>query len=113
MDLREETRSLEQVRESLETVAYTDKAELQAETQRKLYNRTVNVVMDISALPLGEQKFGKEIQMITAAAGAMNDATEILGRPDTGREATAACAADARHRARTASGARAGPTGAP
>ena len=90
MDLREETRSLEQVRESLETVAYTDKAELQTETQRKLYNRTVNVVMDISALPLGEQKFGKEIQMITAAAGAMNDATEILGRPDTGREAIAA-----------------------
>ncbi len=90
MDLREETRSLEQVREKLETVAYTDKAELQSETQRKLYNRTVNVVMDIGALPLGEQKFGKEIQMITAAGGAMNDATDILSRPDTGREAIAA-----------------------
>ena len=90
MDLREETRSLEQVRENLETVAYTDKAELQADTQRKLYNRTVNVVMDIRALPLGEQKFGKEIQMITAAGAAMNDATDILGRPDTGREAIAA-----------------------
>ena len=90
MDLREETRSLEQVREKLETGAYADKAELQAETQQKLYNRTINVVMDISALPLGEQKFGKEIQLITAAGGAMNDATVVLGRPDTGREAIAA-----------------------
>ena len=90
MDLREETRSLEQVRENLENVAYIDKAEFQAETQRKLYNRTVNVVMDISALPLGEQKFGKEMQLITAAGAAMNDATGILGRPDTGREAIAA-----------------------
>ena len=90
MDLREETRSLEQVRENLEAVAYTDKAELQAETQRKLYNRTVNVVMDISALPLGEQKFGKEMKLITAAGAAMNDATDILGRPDTGRQAIAA-----------------------
>ena len=85
-----ETRSLEQVRENLEAGAYTDKAELQAEKQRKLYNRTVNVVMDIGALPLGEQTFGKEIQMITAAGGAMNDATDILSRPDTGREAIAA-----------------------
>jgi len=90
MDLREETRSLEQVRENLKAVAYMDKAELQAETQRKLYNRAVNVVMDISALPLGEQKFGKEMQMITAAGAAMSDATDILGRPDTGREAIAA-----------------------
>ncbi len=90
MDLREETRSLEQVRESLENVAYTDKVELQADTQRKLHNRTLNVVMDIRALPLGEQKFGKEIQMITAAGRAMNDATDILSRPDTGREAIAA-----------------------
>ena len=90
MDLREETRSLEQLRDNLETVAYTDKAELQAETQRKLYNRAVNVVKDIQALPLGEQKFGKEIQMISAAGGAMNDAIDILSRPDTGREAIAA-----------------------
>ena len=90
MDLREETRSLEQVREKLETVAYTDKAELQSKTQRKLYDRTLNVVTDIRALPLGDQKFGKEIQMLTAASGAMNDATTILGRPDTGREAIAA-----------------------
>lgn len=90
MDLREETRSLEQVREKIETITYKDKAEGQSETQRKLYDRTLNVVSDIRALPLGDQKFGKEIQMLTAASVAMNDATNILGRPDTGREAIAA-----------------------
>jgi len=90
MDLREETRSLEQLRDNLETVAYTDKAELQADTQRSLFDRTVNVVKDIQALPMGQKKFGKEIQLISAASGAMNDATEVLSRPDTGREAIAA-----------------------
>ncbi len=47
MDLREETRALEQVRELTEEVAYRDKAEAQAETQRTLYTRVVNVVTDI------------------------------------------------------------------
>jgi hypothetical protein len=90
MDLREETRGVEQVREKLEAAAYTDKAEHQAETQRGLYDRTVNVVKDIRALPLGDQKFGKEIQIISAASQAMDDARDILSRPDTGREAIAA-----------------------
>ena len=90
MDLREETRSLEQVRDDIESAVYTEKADAQSETQRKLYNRTVNVVTDIRALPLGEQKFGREIRIIMAAGGAMKDATEILGRHDTGPPAIAA-----------------------
>ncbi len=90
MDLREETRALEQVRAHTEAVDYKDKAEAQSETQRTLYNRLVNVVTDIRALPLGEQKFGKEIQLLAAAGDAASDATKILGRPDTGREAIAA-----------------------
>ncbi len=90
MDLREETRSLEQVREEIEAVTYQDKAEAQSETQRKIYNRLVNVVADIKALPLGEQKFGKEIRLMTEAGGAASDATDILGQPDTGSEAIAA-----------------------
>ena len=90
MDLREETRSLEQVREEIEAVTYQDKAEAQSETQRKIYNRLVNVVADIKALSLGEQKFGKEIRLLTEAGGAASDATDILGQPDTGSEAIAA-----------------------
>ncbi len=90
MDLREETRSLEQVRADIDSATYTEKADAQSETQRKLYNRTVNVVTDIRALPLGEQKFGREIQIIMAAGGAMKDATELLARHDTGPPAIAA-----------------------
>ncbi len=90
MDLREETRGLEQVREHTEAVAYQDKAEAQSETQRALYNRLVNVITDIRALPLGDQKFGRELKLLAGAGDAASDATEILGRPDTGREAIAA-----------------------
>lgn len=90
MDLREETRALEQVRKDLKSLAYTEKAEAQSETQRLLYNRVVNVITDIKALPLGEQKFGKEIQIMTAAGTAMADATDILAEPNTGKEAIAA-----------------------
>lgn len=90
MDLREETRSLEQVREETEAVAYQDKAEAQSETQRKLFNRLENVVTDIRSLPLGEQKFEKEIQLLSAAGNAMTDATQILSQPNTGPQAIAA-----------------------
>lgn len=90
MDLREETRGLEQAREAIESVAYQDNAEAQSDAQRILFNRVVGVITDIKSLPLGDSKFGKEIKLLTAAGDAMSDATEILARPDTGREAIAA-----------------------
>lgn len=90
MDLREETRALEQVRELTEEVTYRDKAEAQAETQRKLYTRVVNVVTDIKSLPLASQKFAKEIDLLGAAGDAMLDARDELSRPNTGAEAIAA-----------------------
>ncbi len=90
MDLREETRALEKIRSKMETGEYATKAEQQAETQRVLHNRCVNVVTDIRALPLGDQKFGREIGIISAAAGAMSDAIDILAEPETGGRAIAA-----------------------
>jgi hypothetical protein len=90
MDLREETRSLEQVRVNLEPDSFAERARRQADTQQQLHSRTQNVVSDIRALPMGEQKFGREILIITAAGVAMQDATDILRRPDTGPEAIAA-----------------------
>jgi hypothetical protein len=90
MDLREETRSLEQVRNDIDRTAFAERSDQQSETQRKLHNRAVNVVTDIRALPLGEQKFGKEIAIIIAAGGAMKDATDLLAQHDTGPPAIAA-----------------------
>lgn len=90
IDLREETRTLETAKAGLELKSYHEKALVQEKMQQKLLTRTNLVVDDIVALPAGEQKFGKEIQLITAAAAAMEDAAEILGRPNTGQEAIAA-----------------------
>ena len=90
MDLREETRALEQVRDNTEAVVYEEKAAAQGETQLKLGVRLDNVITDIRTLPLGEQKFAKEIQLLTAAGSAMQDAMNTLLRPETGPEAIAA-----------------------
>ncbi|QDT33525.1 hypothetical protein [Thalassoglobus polymorphus] len=89
-DLREETRSLEQSRAAMEVDQYDTRAKLQSTTQSLLQKRTEDVVKDIRALPDGEKNFSKEIQIVTGAALAMNDATQILKRPDTGPEAIAA-----------------------
>lgn len=90
IDLREETRSLEQAREVVEAVKYDERAQLQSKTQDELHVRTINVLNDIKALPNGEENFGKELYLITMAAGAMNDATQVLAKPDTGPDAIGA-----------------------
>ena len=83
MDLREETRAAEKVRNGLAADAYAARAKTLANSQQALYERCVNVVIDIEALPMGTQKFGREIQIIEAAANAMGDAWKLLQTPTT------------------------------
>ncbi|MCA9061044.1 MAG: hypothetical protein KDA85_21175, partial [Planctomycetaceae bacterium] len=90
IDLREATRSLEQVRTAMQTAEYQEQAGQLKATQESLLERTENVLLDIEAIPNGSAKFGREIQLITNAGMAMADAARILGRPDTGQEAIAA-----------------------
>lgn len=90
IDLREATRGLENAQQALEEVVYTDRAEGQSKTQDDLHIRLKNVINDIKAIPEGESKFQKEINLLSAAGQAMTDATTILSRPDTGPEAIAA-----------------------
>lgn len=90
MDLRDETRSLEQAKAGIKKEEFEKKAGVQAETQKKLVTRTGNVLKDIRALPKGEQKFAKELQFISMAKDAMQDAADILDRPSTGPAAIAA-----------------------
>lgn len=90
MDLREETRSLDQSRAAVKPDQYDERARLQSKVQGSIEERTSNVVKDILALPDGAKNFSKEIKMVSAAAIAMKDATGILDRPDTGPEAIAA-----------------------
>lgn len=90
MDLREETRSVEQAHDAIEPDEYTDRAEHLARTQEELHSRLKSVVVDIRAIPQGAQKFGRELKIIQAAVGVMAEATDILRQPDTGPEAIAA-----------------------
>lgn len=88
--LREETRSLEQARSALESSDYTHRAGRQAETQTELHQRTLLVLDDIRLIPEGDEKFAKELELVGAAGGVMQEVVSILKQPDTGPAAVAA-----------------------
>ncbi|TWT57874.1 hypothetical protein KOR42_12410 [Thalassoglobus neptunius] len=90
MDLREETRSLEQSREAVDVDIYDQRAKKQSETQDTIHRRTLAVMTDIRAIPEGAAKFKKELYLVSMASNAMADATQILGEPNTGPEAIGA-----------------------
>lgn len=89
IDLREETRTTEKAREAIRGEEYATRAEKLAETQATLTKRTAEVVLKIEDLPNADQ-FGKEIQLLTAVAQVMLEATGILAEPETGAPAIAA-----------------------
>ena len=90
VNLREETRVAEQARPALAAEEHQRQAAKLSETQDALRVRTDDVTQRIRELPDGEQEFGKEIQLLTLVSQVMNEATEILARPDTGAPAIAA-----------------------
>lgn len=90
MDLRDETRSVEQTVDVIERDEYVERAGLLETGQSALHTRLRRVLMDIRNLPNGVESFGKELKIIGAAAAVMNETVTILGRPDTGPEAIAA-----------------------
>jgi len=53
MDLREETRSLEQIRDDMKSLAYTEKAEAQSGYSAQALQRVVNVITDIQGPAAG------------------------------------------------------------
>lgn len=59
-------------------------------TQGELRERIDKVVDRIRDLPESDQHFGQEIRLLQAVSQVMNEATDILGRPETGSEAIAA-----------------------
>ncbi|MBI1312234.1 hypothetical protein GC176_13175 [bacterium] len=90
MELREETRSLEQARMALKDDDYSQKAGSLAGTQTDLSGRTEDVVFKISELPNGSSSFAKELKLLVAVKNVMDDAATILESPDTGAPAIAA-----------------------
>ena len=94
MDLRDETRSVNQSYEALVNAQkedeYEDRAHGLSKTQSELQTRLEDVIADIKNLPEGAQKFGKEIQLLSAALQPMTDAADTLGNANTGPAAIAA-----------------------
>lgn len=90
MDLRDETRALEQAHDGLEASVYDDRAQTLSKTQDELATRLIDVVVDIMTLEDGEKKFAKEINIIQAAAVVATEATQILASPNTGPQAVGA-----------------------
>ncbi len=90
VNLREETRVAEQAKPGVAQELHFEEATRLSNTQSELKRRVNAVVDSIKGLPNGEQRFGKEISLLTNVSSVMNDAVEILRYSDTGSKAIAA-----------------------
>ena len=90
MDLRDETREVEQVRWALSGEEHVGRARPLEKSQDQLGQRVEKVVVDIRALPSGEEDFGREIALLLRVTEVMSEAEGLLGRPETGPVAVAA-----------------------
>ena len=91
IQLREETRELEQAREAITTDAYTDRSLGLYDTQITLTEDTHEVAAQISLLPNAEEPLiQQQLAKVAAAAEVMDEVEDILAEPDTGPKAIAA-----------------------
>ncbi|HEY3967172.1 MAG TPA: hypothetical protein VGM05_21615 [Planctomycetaceae bacterium] len=90
INLREETRVTEQARPAVPVDDHKAEAVKLSGTQAELQVRVDKVIERIRELPDAEAEFGKEIALLTQVSQVMNEAVEILGRPETGSPAIAA-----------------------
>jgi hypothetical protein len=90
INLREETRVAEQARPALADAEYGDRADGLRSAQETISQRVAKLIVRIRDLPDGEEEFGKEIALLSNVELVMDEAAEILKRPDTGRQAIAA-----------------------
>jgi hypothetical protein len=90
VNLREETRVAEQAKPAIAAEESTKQAKALAKTQDGLKDRVVKVIERILELPDAEEEFGREINLLGQVGEVMEEATEILAKPDTGAPAIAA-----------------------
>lgn len=88
MQLREETREMEQTRPGYAPDVYASKTRPLALTQDELRERIDSVVEKILALP-DAQAFERELALLSTVSDVMRQAFAVLARPDTGEEAIA------------------------
>ncbi len=91
IQLREETRELEQTKETITLDAYTERSIDLYDTQITLTEDTREVAAQISLLPTVEEPLiQQQLAKVTAAADVMDEVEDILAEPDTGPKAIAA-----------------------
>lgn len=90
VNLREETRVAQQARPAWKPREYGRQADTLSGNQKGLHGRVEKVAERIRALPDADQEFGYEIKLLGQVAVVMNEATDILARPETGGPAIAA-----------------------
>lgn len=88
MQLRDETREMEETRPAFAPDVYESKVRPLSTTQSELRERIDEVVTDISELPEAGD-FGNEVQLLSLVSDIMRQAHAVLLRPDTGPEAIA------------------------
>ena len=91
IQLREETREVEQAREALKEDKYYERSEPLSDTQYDLAEETREIASEIRLLPEANTRFiQQELAKVVKAAVVMDEAETILARPETGPEAIAA-----------------------
>ncbi len=91
IQLREETRELEQAKEALTADEYRDRSIALYETQITLTEDTREVEAQISLLPNAQERFIQgQLAKVGRAAEVMEEVEDILAEPDTGPRAIAA-----------------------
>ena len=90
IQLREETREVEQARKALNDDTYYQRSETLSDTQYDLAEETREIASEIRLLPEANTRFiQEELAKIAKAAVVMDEAESILARPETGTEAIA------------------------
>ena len=84
MELRDLTREVEQARSALEESALDARTRALADEQEDIVFRTETVIEKIEELPDGSSTFDKELKILAAAQGAMEEAYELLDDGLTG-----------------------------
>ncbi len=91
IQLREETREVEQARKVLNADKYYERSEALSDTQYDLAEETREIASEIRLLPDANSGFiQEELAKVAKAAVVMDEAESILARPETGNEAIAA-----------------------
>lgn len=91
IQLREETREVEQARKVLKADKYYERSESLSDTQYDLAEETREIANEIRLLPEANTTFiQEELAKVAKAAVVMDEAESILARPETGNEAIAA-----------------------